>query len=210
MQKTRLLCLFLVLPFIARLGAQNTFRAFRKLSRPEKVWVFCHPFVAKRAYGITKRVLLETNAAASDPRLDTLANGGRLDAFRHCLWMAMLSEEIGGKKASRLGQAHERGNYRQFLNGKAEDGALPDSVSGLMDLFNNQRGLELRKVYPKDELAAMKEHVIQEILDGHLLIISRDAHGNYLTSDHKQIDLTQWKGRWNIPKSLVPSASGLP
>jgi hypothetical protein len=210
MQKARLLFLCIVLPFFARLGAQNTFRAFRKLSRPEKAWVFCHPFVAKRAYGVTKLVLAETNVAIRDPRLDTLANGGKIDAFRHCLWMAMLSAKIGGKRASALGQAHEKGNYRQFLHGKTEEGSLPDSVSGLMDLFNNQRGLELRKVFPKDDLETMKEHVIQEIQAGHLLIISRDARGNYLTAGLTQIDLTQWKGHWNIPKSLVPSAVGTP
>ena len=210
MHKVRALSLLLLILFCARIGAQNAIRAFRKLSAPEKRWVCFHPFVAKRAYGITKIVLTETNTAAHDPRLDTLVNGGKLDAFRHCFWMAMLSAKIGTQKASHLGQAHERGNYRQFLHGKTEEGALPDSVSGLMDLFNNQRGLELRKVFPNDDLAAMREHVIQEIEAGHLLIISRDAHGNYLTADRTRIDLQKWQRRWNIPKCLVPSAPGPP
>ena len=43
------------------------------------------------------------------------------------------------KKAVKLGIAHEKANLISFKKMKGdEEGVLPDSISSVMDLFNNQ------------------------------------------------------------------------
>ena len=191
-----------------RSSAQNRLSSFSRLSAPEKVWVLAHPFISLKALHITQDVLLTCKTVVKDPRLDGIEDGGQADAFRHCFWMAMLSRRIGEKRALKLGQAHEKGNYRSFLKGRTEEGALPDSVSCAMDLFNNRYGIELRNAYWQDNKEQMKERVISEILKGCLVILSRDKAGNYLDAGRAEIDMNLWKGKWNIPKILIPS-SGL-
>ena len=43
-------------------------------------------------------------------------NGGALDAFKHAFWMARLTQGIGHRASLSLGKAHEKGNYKAFLN----------------------------------------------------------------------------------------------
>jgi hypothetical protein len=167
--------------------------------------VILHPFVAKKAFRITQEVLKVSQEELSDKKLDGKGDGGQVDAFRHCYWMAMLSGSVSPKKAQKLGKAHERGNYLDFKKGRKEEGALPDSVSSEMDLFNNLRGIELRMVHEKESPEQLKTEVIDLILNGKLLIIRTDERGNFLDANHHTIDMTIWKGKWNIPKDLVPS-----
>ena len=54
---------------------------------------------------------------------------------------AVLSSQIGSKKARALGLAHERGNKKAFEKNILEHGVLPDSVSMEMDLWNNEVGI---------------------------------------------------------------------
>ena len=63
-----------------------------------------------------------------------------MDAFRHAYWMARLTQSIGRKKALKLGEAHELGNYQDYLSGKVEEVHLPDSMSSVMDRWNNRLG----------------------------------------------------------------------
>jgi hypothetical protein len=194
--------LFLTIP---SLSAQSKIASFRALSRPEKYWVVAHPFIAQKAYRITQEALAFTKEESTDKRLDGIGNGGQLDAFRHCFWMARLSQEIGVRKALKLGRAHERGNYLDFKRGKLEEGALPDSVSSVMDLFNNRIGAALGKHYEAENPGQLKERVIDLILHGKLFILSMDERGNFLDAKRQVLDLSQWKKKWGVPKVLVPS-----
>jgi hypothetical protein len=205
-KKTRLFS-FLILLLLAgqTVLAQSTIHSFRKLSRPEKSWVMLHPFVAKKAFSVTQAVLKVSAEELSDKKLDGKTDGGQVDAFRHCYWMAVLSGTVSAKKAFKLGKAHERGNYLDFKKGRTEEGILPDSVSSVMDLFNNMRGLELRRTHPKATAEEMRTLVIEQILTGKLLIIRTDERGNFLDAGHQKINPDLWKGKWNIPKDLIPS-----
>ena len=186
--------------------SQSLVGSFKKLSRPEKRWVALHPFVAKKAFLITREVLKAAQEEQTDPKLDGKADGGQVDAFRHCYWMAMLSGTISSRKAWKLGKAHERGNYLDFKKGRKEEGASPDSVSSAMDLFNNLEGLQLRRLHPHESPEGIRTLVINQILTGKLLIIRTDERGNFLDAKQQRINMNLWKGKWNIPKDLVSSA----
>jgi hypothetical protein len=199
---------FVFVFFLASISgsAQNARHSFRALSRAEKGWVFAHPFVAKKAFRCTQQVLQVCEQEATDKRLDGKTNGGQVDAFRHAYWMAMLSAEIGGRKAHKLGKAHEKGNRQAFRHGHFEEGARPDSIASAMDLFNNEIGLELRKRFPADTPEQMQKRVVSQILEGKLLMLSMDERGRFLDINRQPIDPGRWKKSWNIPKVLVPTA----
>lgn len=138
--------------------------------------------------------------------LDTLENGGKLDAFRHCFAMAYFSTFIRTKKLRRLGIAHEKGNYRQFLRGCAdESGELPDSLSSVMDLRNNELGLSLKPGIKNLPPSEIKLRVIGQIREGRACIIKRDPQGRYVTCSGEIISREKIRGTWNIPKCLVRS-----
>ena len=124
--------LFLILSL--QLIGQTKKNGFSSLSSPEKWWVVCHPFKAKKALEVSLRALLVTDSIKKTNTIGVDINGGKLDAFKHTFWMANLSHHIGEKASLKLGEAHEKGNYRSFLRGHPEDGFLPDKVSSYMDL----------------------------------------------------------------------------
>jgi hypothetical protein len=185
--------------------SQGKVQSFRKLSRPEKRWVLSHPLIAGKAFRITQAVLEVTHEEEKDSRLDGRTNGGQVDAFRHAYWMAMLSATISMHKAALLGKAHEKGNRADFLKGKTEERALPDSISCAMDLQNNLTGIAIRKAHPTAGSEEIKQFVISNILQGKLVILNMNAQGEFLDCGDKIIDLQAFKGVWSIPKCLVPS-----
>src|ERR1700741_2953495 len=125
----------LLFSFIFQLSAQSpsAVKYFSKLSRPEKCWVIAHPFKAKKAFRITKHVLLDVDSVKASGIIGTDNNGGKLDAFKHAYWMASVAIKIGSRRAKKLGIAHEKGNWIQFKKHQLEDTVLPDSVSAVMD-----------------------------------------------------------------------------
>ena len=121
-------------------------------------------------------------------------------------WMALLAQKINPRKAQKLGIAHEKGNYIDFKRKRAEDGILPDKISSAMDLYNNEKGLQLgynNRYLPMDSLKAL---VIEEIKDGQMIIMYKDSLGNYLQCDDTIIQASDYQYLWNIPKCLIPSA----
>lgn len=139
--------------------------------------------------------------------LDSFSNGGKLDAFRHTFAMAYFSKYVSTKKLRKLGKAHERGNYLQFLNGKEEDGELPDSLSSVMDLKNNALGFSLVKEVKKLSPEEIKQKVIEEIRMGKAIIIKRNSEGLYLDCVGNIISRKRMYVQWNVPKCLVASNS---
>lgn len=206
MIRTTLLFLF----FTFSVSAQSPVRGFHTLSRPEKCWVLLHPFIAKKAYHITKRVQAVADSLMKTPTLDGDANGGQVDAFRHAYWMAMLVQKIPARKARKLGEAHEKGNYLAFKKHRLEDHALPDSTSCAMDRLNNKRGIEIGlecgKVKGTRHLPFLSiALVIAAVKGGSLFIISKNADGEALDCLERPIDMEKWKGKWAIPKCIVAS-----
>jgi hypothetical protein len=186
-------------------AAQNSWRSFWKLTGPEKAWVLFHPFAAGRAFRITKEAIRVAEEMKTDTLLDGDAAGGQVDAFRHGYWMAALSQKMCWKKALSLGRAHERGNYRLFRKGREEFGELPDSISGVMDLFNNRVGAGLG-CEKKDAGADTLKIIIRScVLSGKMKIIHKNREGVPLDSLSRPIDRSLFKNRWKIPKTLVRS-----
>ncbi|CAN5421460.1 hypothetical protein BH11BAC1_BH11BAC1_02250 [soil metagenome] len=195
--------LFLFIPFLSK--SQSPSSGFKKLSCPEKWWVVCHPFIAKKAYHITLEARNVSKEMEKDSLLDHDSDGGQVDAFRHSYWMARLSQEICWRKATSLGKAHERGNFRDFKNHRSGEEIFSDSIAGAMDLFNNKTGIDLgrkNKMLPKEEIQKL---VRAKILNGGMKIILKDARGNSLDCKGNIIELKNYSGTWNIPRCLVNS-----
>jgi hypothetical protein len=182
------------------------FKAFRGLSLPEKCWVGTHPFIAKRSYIITQKTLKVTQDLKSSGQLDGDINGGQVDAFKHALWMAALVQEIPWRKARRLGLAHEKGNYIQFRKA-ARRGEMSshDLTSIAMDIWNNQRGMDIGLKHPGETFTALAEKVKRSILNGEMRIIRKDAEGRFLDANNEVIKHEEIKGKWDTPKMIVPS-----
>jgi hypothetical protein len=179
---------------------------FWSLSGPEKWWVITHPFVAGKAKKITTEARIVSEEIRKDSLLDHDSNGGRIDAFRHAYWMARLSQNFCWKKALSLGKAHEKGNYRQFKNGKKdEEGSLPDSISSAMDLFNNRAGASLGCENASTNKEELKKLIIVQILEGKMVIISKNPQGIPIDCNGNLLEQSTWSGIWDIPKCLIPS-----
>ncbi len=187
---------------VLNITAQNK---FSQISRPEKIWVLMHPFSSKKAFTITKNVLIIVDSIKAIGIIGCDINGGKLDAFKHAYWMANLSKSIGNKKAKSLGIAHEKGNKLQFKKQKTEDRILPDSISCEMDLFNNIQGIEIGTNSQNMNLKEMQLATLDTLKNGKLRVLKKDNNGNYLTSQNTLINLNDWFGKWNIPKCLEPS-----
>jgi hypothetical protein len=200
-----LFILLIFLPF--SLFAQSDLRKFKMLSRPEKCWVLFHPFKATTSLRITKIVLSDVDSVKKTGTLGSDLNGGKLDAFKHAYWMASLTVTIGKKKSLRLGKAHEKGNWQEFKKHRLEDSILPDSVSSSMDLHNNSAGAGVVIKCENISKNIIRERIIDLLKEGKLVIIKKDDQGNYLYCDGTFIDTNKWKGKWDIPKCLIPSGN---
>ncbi len=181
---------------------------FFKLSRPEKIWVFAHPFKAKKAFLITKDVQQDVDSIKRAGTIGNDNNGGKLDAFKHAYWMATLALEIGKRRAEKLGIAHEKRNKIQFKKHQLEENSLPDSVSSMMDLYNNKQGIEAVSKYKNASKKEMQKIIMDALNNGKLRMIKKDLQGNFLNCDGSIIRLQDWYGKWNIPKCLVSSDEG--
>ncbi len=186
--------------------AKNT--SFSNLSSPEKWWVIWHPFKARNALEVSVKTLQITDSIHKVGVIGTDMNGGKLDAFKHAYWMASLSQSIGEKAAIKLGKAHEKGNYRSFLQGKPEDGFLPDKSSSDMDLFNNEAGVQIYLRNPNESEITLAEIVIQSVVHGKLMIIKKEG-ALFFTCEGTAIDASTLKGKWENDKCLIPSDESL-
>lgn len=185
--------------------SQSNWQEFKKLSSPKKKWVLLHPFKAKQALIVSREALRVSDSIRVSPLLDGDYSGGKVDAFRHAFWMALLQQEIGKNAARSLGRAHEKENYQTFKKQQLEDGVVPDEISSEMDLFNNEIGLSLSEENGKLPKNGLIYRVINAIHQGKLKVIKKDPKGNFLTCDNKIISDESLKGKWKNNKCLVNS-----
>lgn len=172
-------------------------------SRTEKCWAFAHPFAALKVKRIYKRCLPFYEEIKKNSSLDAFENGGKLDAFRHVFFMAAFTQKIKVKTIRKLGIAHEKGNYHHFLKVIKEDGELPDSLSTVMDLKNNELGFTIGNTNRNKDLIDLKNLVVGEIKKGEAVYFKRNSTGHYLNCNDETIDLEKYKNRWFIPKCLI-------
>ena len=187
--------------FVSNLNAQKS----GSRSRYEKKWALSHPFAALKVKKIYKKCFPYYNEIKKLGVLDTCENGGKLDAFRHTFFMPAFAQKIKARKIRKLGIAHEKGNYIQFLNRINEPGELPDSLSSVMDLYNNELGLKIGSQNKKTDLKDLKDLVIVEIKKGNSVYFKRNSKGQYLNCDGGIIVLDDYKTKWFVPKCLIPS-----
>lgn len=184
--------------------AQGKNDKFSDLSSAEKSWVLWHPFKAKKALKVSQRTLQLTDSIGELGIIGKDRSGGQLDAFKHTLWMAKLSQDIGKKASLKLGKAHEKGNYKSYKKGRHEDGNLPDKISSDMDLFNNRVGVQMGQDHSKATDSELIEIIFKHIAEGELRIVKKQG-AVYLTCSGSPIDNSELKGRWENEKCLVPS-----
>lgn len=200
----KILVLFFV-TILVPLNAQSNFKVFLKSSRPIKTWVVLHPFKAKKALAVSLEANNISDSITATDLLDGDAAGGQVDAFRHAYWLARLHQEIGKCAARSLGKAHERENYLTFKKNKLEEGVVPDQISSIMDLYNNEKGLTLitrRSITTKNSLIYK---IVNAIKAGKMRIIKKNKEGDFLTCKGKRIRLDSLKGKWKNEKCLVNS-----
>lgn len=197
--RLKLLFLMLVFGVNSFVYSQSKFKSFKKLSCPEKWWVVWHPFVAKKAFAVSQLARQKTDSIKQNNILKGKGNGDQVDAFRHTFWMAKLTNEIGWRRAKRLGKAHEKGNYKTYKKRRLEDGAVPDKISSEMDFFNNKVGIELGKNTDEN----LVEKVVDLVKTGKCKMIKTDATGNYLDCNGNILLKEDLKGKWENDKCLV-------
>lgn len=176
-----------------------------RLSGYELRWAVFHPIAALKVKCIGKRVAPIYNAPDVKQQLDAYASGGQLDAFRHVFYMAAFAQKVKAKKLRKLGEAHEKANYKQFLLAKEEEGEIPDSLSSVMDLKNNELGIMIGSKNKWAPLDTLRQLVIAHIRNGNALIMKRNRRGNYLDCQNRELPGPVLR-EWNIPKCLVPSS----
>ena len=86
-----------------------------------------------------------------------------------------------------------------------EEGTLPDSASGAMDLFNNSVGIEIGRANKKVPTEELKSMVRDSILAGKMKVIYKNRNGEALDCDSKLIDAEKSRNQWNIPKCIMNS-----
>lgn len=195
----------IVISLCFKISAQSNWKIYKQLSCSKKIWVISHPFKAKKALRISKEAKRVADSMKLSPLLDKDPSGGQVDAFRHAYWMARLNEEIGKNAAKSLGKAHEKENYWTFKKQKLEDGIVPDEVSSIMDLFNNEIGLQLSLTGKKKSKRGLIYKVINAIHQGRLKVIKKDKNGNFLTCSGNKIKPESLLGKWKNNKCLISS-----
>lgn len=190
--------------FLKDVNAQ-VYKAYKKLSDPEKRWVLRHPIAAFKTYKIRDIVEVQVSKCRKNKELDGDGIGGQLDAFKHTLWMALCSQKIGAKKALLLGKAHEEGNRIDFEQHGTQNHVTQDSILSRMDMLNNEIGAALGEKYPKITIEAMVDTIKAAVLDGKCYKTKKDSKRRYLDKDGNIIDTKKYYGNWYIPKVIVPS-----
>lgn len=136
----------------------------QRKGRYQYMWAITHPIAAIQVNHIYKKYYITYQEVKNQKILDSIENGGKLDAFRHAFFMACFAQKIASKKLIKLGIAHEKDDVRYYLKRKKmEFQDIPDSASIQMDLYNNQIGIEIGKKYKKLPVIQIRDTIIQYI-----------------------------------------------
>lgn len=192
------ICLVLSsLCFVSEVKAQH------HISKYEYRWALWHPFAALKIKKQLPKAMFVYKTVKQQKSLDTLENGGKLDAFRHTYTMAYFARVVKVKKLRKLGIAHEKGNKLQFLQKTLEFGERPDSSACEMDLRNNELGFVLGKENNRLTDQELKVLILNEINNGKAWYLKRNQAGKYIDCEGNVLNLEDFKGKWSVPKCLI-------
>jgi hypothetical protein len=192
----------LLVMLLAALGNFTCF-AQQPVSRYEFRWAVFHPFAALKVKKQLPKALAIYTAMKKSGLPDAYNSGGKLDAFRHVYTMAFLARHIKPRKLRKLGKAHEKGNKRQFMKGKQEEGERPDSLACDMDLRNNELGFAIGLANRTAGDTLLKDMVLQAISDGKAWYLKRNARSEYVDCAGKPLDPSLYRKNWYVPKCLI-------
>ena len=186
-----------------QLNAQKS--AFKELGAAEKVWVYLHPFSAKKAYRLSQEALQVTDSIKPFLRQKYNGSGSKLDAFRHGYWMSLLSARIGPKRALWLGKAHEKKNEKDYKKNRLEDEAYIDQMTINMDLENNAFGVKIGKYCKECSSKKLTESIVEALQRGELKIIRHNYAGEFLDVNNQPIPDKEWQRSFKNKRNLVSS-----
>lgn len=196
----------ILLLIISCLWAQNLkAQTFKSLSGPEKKWVILHPFSALKAKKLSQKARHLADSIAKVSNWENQITGGKKDAIRHFIWMSLISNQIGSKRAKSLGEAHELGNKKTFLKGKHEDGDKADFAAMEMDLWNNEVGIAAGKLKQNLSESQIVKEALLKLENGELRMIKQNNNGQFIDKDDNIIPDSEWQGKWINRRCLMPS-----
>lgn len=194
---------YVLVIIIIALNASCKVFAQHHISSYEYRWAVFHPFAALKIKHRLPEAMLIYKEVRDAKILDTLNSGGKLDAFRHSYSMAFLARSIPVKKLRKLGQAHEKGNEKQFRKRQLEEGERPDSLACDMDLKNNELGYLLGAANKKSTSQELKEITLKAIGAGQAVYLKRNNRQQYTRCNGEPLDIGKYRGIWFIPKCLI-------
>jgi hypothetical protein len=195
---TALLLLF----FSHTKAQQKPMKQFIKLSRPEKLWVMTHPFIAKKVFHISNEASSRAGQIWKDYNIKNSPAGGQSDAFRHGYWMALLSQQIMPRKALKLGKIHEKGNYLDYKKSRKEDGIKASKTLCEMDLWNNHEGIKIGIEHKNAPKEIIEKRIVEAILDGKMKVVKMDPQNRFVNCEGQLISLPELQ-KWDPPKCLI-------
>jgi hypothetical protein len=203
--KKHLVFLFISISF--QLQAQEIQKRikFNSISRPEKLWIIAHPLASFKTYKYTLICLNEVEKIKNKNTIGSDETGGKLDAFKHALWMALLAQKTSPKKALKLGLAHEKGNYLDFKKKKKEENMCADKASSEMDMWNNEVGIKIGSQNMHSDINALINAILNALEKGELKLIKKDARGNFLDQNNNIIEQSTFCDSWENSKCLIYS-----
>ncbi len=161
---------YLLIIITSTLIIQQSFSQIK--GKYQYLWAIFHPIAAIQVKHIYKKNYPIYLQVKQEKIIDTIENGGKLDAFRHCFFMACFAQKIKSKKLKSLSIAHEKDDlYIYRKKKKHEYNDIPDSASIEMDLYNNTIGIELGKKYKNLSTNQLKDTVIKYIRNNKVKII---------------------------------------
>lgn len=174
-------------------------------TREEYAWAIMHPIVALKVNKAKNRVDTLYNRYVKLALPDSFDRGGKLDAFRHVLYMSVFTQTSRVKAVRKLGEAHERANLRNFKKNKSELGDLADEIFSEMDLINNELGFIIGSSHKTATLQEVVEIVLQQISIGKAKIVLRNCMGAFVGCEQLTPVSSGVRVAAGNKKCLVPS-----
>lgn len=205
----RLITSVLFLFIFCKQEALSQNKRWNDLGKAEKIWILLHPFSVHKAKKLTVLSVHQTDSIQKEIQFPNSKSGGRLDALRHTYWMALISNNIGPKRASWLGKAHEKKGVDDFNNKSQEEGNIPDKANYEMDTYNNALGVKIGQSCFKCTNEKLLETAYEALIKGECKIIKQNQNGLFLDVDGKEINPSEWQGKWENKRTLVRSTYNL-
>ncbi|MES2477741.1 MAG: hypothetical protein V4561_01550 [Bacteroidota bacterium] len=132
---------------------------------------------------------ISTNSARFATNTDLPENsameGSHVNAYRHVLWQATITNKMGASIAKQVGNAHE---HNPTTDISTRSFSTLSSADETIDLLNNEIGRELGKANPKATMQQLAIKTLKEFKDKGLYTATRQKDGSYTIARTKITD----------------------